>query len=139
MINYEIILKKNLKNVLIDILHLIKENSEDYQLYITFSTTHKNIKIPNWLKNKYPDNMTIVLENEFYDLFVFDKYFSVTLSFNNIKAEIEVDYDSIISFADPKSNFGLILNNIKKEKDEKIKKVDNEKNNIIDFSNYQKS
>ena len=121
MINYEIILKKNLKNVLIDILHLIKENSEDYQLYITFSTTHKNIKIPNWLKNKYPDNMTIVLENEFYDLFVFDKYFSVTLSFNNIKAEIEVDYDSIISFADPKSNFGLILNNIKKEKDEKIK------------------
>ena len=139
MINYEIILKKNLKNVLIDILHLIKENSEDYQLYITFSTTHKNIKIPNWLKKKYPDNMTIVLENEFYDLFVFDKYFSVTLSFNNIKAEIEVDYDSIISFADPKSNFGLILNNIKKEKDEKIKKVDNEKNNIIDFSNYQKS
>ena len=139
MINYEIILKKNLKNVLIDILHLIKENSEDYQLYITFSTTHKNIKIPNWLKNKYPDNMTIVLENEFYDLFVFDKYFSVTLSFNNIKAEIEVDYDSIISFADPKSNFGLILNNVKKEKDEKIKKVDNEKNNIIDFSNYQKS
>ena len=83
--------------------------------------------------------MTIVLENEFYDLFVFDKYFSVTLSFNNIKALIEVDYDSIISFADPKSNFGLILNNIKKEKDEKIKKVDNEKNNIIDFSSYQKS
>ena len=139
MINYEIILKKNLKNVLFDILLLIKENSEDYQLYITFSTTHKKIKIPNWLKKKYPDNMTIVLENEFYDLFVFDKYFSVTLSFNNIKALIEVDYDSIISFADPKSNFGLILNNIKKEKDEKIKKVDNEKNNIIDFSSYQKS
>ena len=143
MIKYQKILQKNMLNVLIDILIDIKRNglSNNNHLYITFLTNHFNVRLPEWIKEKYPEEMTIVIQHEYYNLEIKEKKFSITLSFNNIKTDLIIGYDSIISFADPSANFGLILQE-KKIQNKKRKNIDNnrhEENNIINFSNYKKN
>ena len=118
MIEYQKILDKNMLNVFKDILINIKNNglSNNNHLYITFFTNHKNVELPNWLKQKYPEEMTIVIQYEYNDLEINDNNFSISLSFDNIKANLKIDYNSIISFADPSANFGLILQKNKIQK-----------------------
>ena len=142
MIDYQKILNQNLICVFKDILKNIKKNglSNDNHLYVTFLTNHNQVDIPNWLKKKYPEEMTIIIQYEYYDLQIYKNYFLISLSFNNIKAKIKIAYASILSFADPASNFGLILQNkksiIKKRKSSKKKKSE-EKGNVISFSNFK--
>ena len=143
MVEYQKILNQNMLNVLKDILIYIKNNglSNNNHLYITFLTNHKKVELPNWLKQKYPNEMTIVIQYEYYDLELNDDNFSISLSFNDIKANLKIDYNSIISFADPSANFGLILK--KKQKQKKFNnQIENKKsknNNVINFSSYKKN
>ena len=111
MIQYQKILDKNMLNVFKDILINIRDNglSNNNHLYITFFTNRKNVELPNWLKQKYPEEMTIVIQYEYYNLKVNKNNFSISLSFNGIKTNLTIDYKSIISFADPSVNFGLIF------------------------------
>ena len=143
MIEYQKILNNNMLNVLKDILFNIKENglSSNNHLYITFITNHKNVELPNWLKKKYPEEMTIVIQYEYYDLEINKNNFSISLSFNDIKTNLIIDYNSIISFADPSANFGLILKkNISQKKlDKNLDSKNSKKNNVINFSNYKKN
>ena len=84
--------------------------------------------------------MTIVIQYEYYNFSVNKNNFKIGLSFNNIKSDLIIGYDAIISFADPYSNFGLKLevntkNKIKNKKNSKKQKSDN----IINFNNYKKN
>ena len=143
MIEYQKILDKNVLNVLKDILKIINKYglSNNNHLYITFLTNHKNNEIPNWLKKKYPEEMTIVIQYEYYNLEINNDNFSILLSFNDFKTKLVIDYNSIVSFADPSANFGLILqkNKIQKKVNKKLEKSEPKKNNIINFSNYKKN
>ncbi len=137
-INYQKILKKNMLNVLKDILKEISKNglTNNNLIYITFLTNHKEVELPKWLKDKYPNDITIVIQYEYYNLVVDKNSFSLNLSFNNKSTNIIVGFDSVISFADPSANFGLKIKdnkNLNKEKKTKIK------NNVIDFSNFKKN
>ena len=140
MLNYQKILKQNMINVLKDVLIEINKNglSNVNQLYITFLTNHKNVNIPKWLLSKYPNEITIVLQYEYYDLKINKESFHVALSFDDVKTSLEICYDAVISFADPSANFGLKL--IEKEPNKKAKKqITKNKDNIINFSNYKKT
>ncbi len=142
MLNYNKILKKNMINVLKDILNNIRLNGlkGDNHLYITFSTKDKKVIMPSWLKNKYPLEMTIIIQHEYYDIKVNENNFIIMLSFNNIKTKLEINYNSIISFADPSANFGLRLETPKTNKKIiKNLKKNNKEGKIIDFSNYKKN
>ncbi len=142
MIEYQKILDKNMLNVFKDILINIRDNglSNNNHLYITFFTYHKNVELPNWLKQKYPEEMTIVIQYEYYNLKVNKNNFSISLSFNDIKTNLTIDYNSIISFADPSVNFGLILQKNKTKKIEKnLESKKSKKDNVINFSNYKKN
>ena len=145
MLDYKKILNQNMVNVLKDILLTINKNglSNLNQLYITFVTNHKNVKIPNWLQEKYPEEMTIILQYEYYNLKINKDSFQVSLSFNDIKANLKIGYDAVISFADPSANFGLKLKTKESNKkiiNKKIKEVDTKnKDNIINFSNFKKT
>ena len=143
MIKYQKILDKNMLNVFKDILINIRDKglSNNNHLYITFFTNHKNVKLPNWLIQKYPEEMTIVIQYEYYDLKINKNNFSISLSFNNTKTNLIIDYNSVISFADPSANFGLILQNnkIQKKINKKTGKKKSNKNNVINFSNYKKN
>ena len=146
MIDYQKILNQNMISVLKDILKKISKEglSNNNHLYVTFITNHKKVEIPEWLKKKYPQEMTIVIQYEYYDLEVFKDYFSIVLSFNNLKTKLKIGFDSVNSFADPSANFGLQLNtNNNKNKEKKESKNNNDKlknkNNVINFSKYKKN
>jgi len=75
--------------------------------YISFRTTHAGVNIPDSLRTRYPDEMTIVLQNQFWDLNITDSLFEVTLSFNNLQEKLIVPFAAITSFVDPSVRFGL--------------------------------
>ena len=143
MIEYQKILDKNMLNVFKDILKNIKDNglSNNNHLYITFLTNHKNVELPNWLKQKYPQEMTIVIQYEYYDLEINKNSISITLSFDDIKTNIKINYNAIVSFADPSANFGLILQKDKmwNKENKNLENNNSKENNIINFSNYKKN
>ena len=147
-INYNEILKKNMINVFKDILLDIETNGlqENHHLYITFNTQNYKVKIPIWLKEKYPIEMTILIQYEYWNLKIKKKSFNIGLSFNNIKTDLEIPFESVISFADPYANFGLRLiqstKNNKKEKSKSMTKSKvhkKKKNNLIEFKNFKKN
>lgn len=79
----------------------------DHHFYITFMTDYPGVNIPDYLRDRYPGEMTIVLQFQFYDLDVDDERLQVTLSFNNVPEKLEVPLAAITIFADPSVNFAL--------------------------------
>ena len=134
-------------NVLKDVLTNIKNNGlqENHHLYITFKTNDKKVIIPQWLLDKFPIEMTIVIQHEYWNYNVTNDHFKITLSFNDIKTDLIVPFSSVISFADPYANFGLKLiqnkvidniniNNMK----QKLKtKGYSKKDNIIELNKFR--
>ncbi|WP_226017224.1 SspB family protein [Novosphingobium sp. FKTRR1] len=78
-----------------------------HHFYITFKTAAAGVSIPTRLKERFPDEMTIVLQNKFWDLKVTDEGFSVGLSFNQIPSTLIVPFSAITAFVDPAVDFGL--------------------------------
>lgn len=79
----------------------------DHHFYITFLTDYNGVDIPDYLRDRYPGEMTIVLQYQFSDLSVDDDILRVTLSFNNVPERLVVPLAAITIFADPSVNFAL--------------------------------
>jgi len=75
--------------------------------YITFKTRHPEVEVPVYLTEKYPDEMTIVLQYQFWDLEVREDDFEVMLSFNDKRERLFIPFAAITGFADPSVKFGL--------------------------------
>ncbi len=78
-----------------------------HHFYITFKTGAPGVAIPAALTERFPDEMTIVLQNKFWDLVVLEDRFSVGLSFNQIPSKLEIPFSAITAFVDPAVDFGL--------------------------------
>ncbi len=78
-----------------------------HHFYITFQTKHPGTKIPESLASQYPEDMTIVLEHQFWDLEVDEDRFAVTLSFQSRPERLVVPFEAITAFTDPSCKFGL--------------------------------
>lgn len=79
----------------------------DHHFYITFLTDYPEVSIPDYLRDRYPGEMTIVLQYQFSDLRIENENLCVTLSFNNVPEKLVVPLASITIFADPSVNFAL--------------------------------
>ncbi|KPP84857.1 hypothetical protein SAMN04515621_1521 [Erythrobacter sp. HL-111] len=79
----------------------------NHHFYITFKTAAPGVSIPQHLRDRFPDEMTIVLQNKFWDLEVREKDFTVGLSFNQIPAKLQIPFAAITAFVDPAVDFGL--------------------------------
>lgn len=79
----------------------------DHHFYITFMTDYPGVSIPAYLRDRYPGEMTIVLQYQFYDLSVDKEKMGVTLSFNNVPERLTIPLAAITIFADPSVNFAL--------------------------------
>ena len=142
-IDYGTLMHKAMRTLIFDVLKDVEKNGlpGEHHFFITFDTTVEGVEISEWLRQRYPEEMTIVVQYEYYDLKINEHNFSIVLSFNNIKTNLKIDYNSIISFADPSANFGLILqkNKVQKKVNKKVEKKKSNKNNVINFSNYKKN
>lgn len=79
----------------------------DHYFYITFVTSHPGVDIPGWLSERYPNEMTIVLQEWFEDLAVMGDRFRVTLNFSNEPETLVVPFSAVKTFVDPSAKFGL--------------------------------
>lgn len=79
----------------------------NHHFYITFKTGAAGVSIPTRLKERFPDEMTIVLQNKFWDLKVGETGFSVGLSFSQIPSTLVIPFSAITAFVDPAVDFGL--------------------------------
>jgi len=79
----------------------------DHHFYITFLTDYPGVQIPDYLHERYPGEMTIVLQYQFSELKVDSERLEVTLSFNNVPERLIVPLNAISIFADPSVNFAL--------------------------------
>ncbi|MBP9752310.1 MAG: hypothetical protein KBD31_00655 [Proteobacteria bacterium] len=111
-IDYESLVHSALRDVVKNILKEVAINGlpKDHHFYICFATPHPLVQLPDYLHDEYPEDMTIVLQHEYWDLVVDDTGFSITLCFDEIHERIVIPFDSIISFVDPSVKFGLQFN-----------------------------
>jgi len=79
----------------------------EHHFYITFRTDDPGVIIPDHLRQRYPGDMTIVLQHQFWGLNVGADEFSVTLTFADVPEQLTVPYAAVVAFADPSVRFGL--------------------------------
>ena len=82
----------------------------DHHFLLSFLTDAEEVEIPKTLKDRYPNEMTIVIQHQFENLIISDDKFSVTLSFDGQKEKVVVPFAALTSFADPGVKFGLKFN-----------------------------
>ncbi len=83
----------------------------EHHFYITFLTGAEGVQLPAFLRERYPDEMTIVLQHRFSDLEVGRDGFGVTLTFNEVPARLTVPFAALTAFADPSVRFGFTFAN----------------------------
>ena len=100
-----------LRGVLRQALETLAASQElgEHHFYINFQTTHSGVSVPGFLRAQYPEEVTIVLQHQFEDLYVEESSFEVTLSFSGQRHRLIVPFTAVTSFADPSVNFSLQL------------------------------
>jgi len=111
LIPYDEIVQEALRAVVGRVLGSIEQGGGElpgnHHFYITFKTGAPGVSIPDHLTERFPDEMTIVLQNKFWELEARDDGFSVGLSFNQIPAKLDIPFAAITAFVDPAVDFGL--------------------------------
>ncbi len=110
LIPYDEIVQEALRAVVGRVLGSVAESGGlpgEHHFYITFKTQAAGVDIPQRLKERFPDEMTIVIQNRYWDLIVDGERFSVGLSFNQIPSKLVIPYAAITGFHDPAVNFDL--------------------------------
>jgi hypothetical protein len=111
LIPYDEIVQEALRAVVGRVLGEIERSGGElpgsHHFYITFKTGAVGVSIPKSLRERFPDEMTIVLQNKFWDLKVDQDGFTVGLSFNQIPAKLDIPFAAITAFVDPAVDFGL--------------------------------
>ncbi len=109
LIRYDLLVQEALKGVVRRVLSdAAKEGLHgEHHFYISFRTEHPGVRLSQRMREKYPEEMTIVLQHQFWDLGVTEHAFEVGLSFSGVPERLLVPFDSIVGFFDPSVQFGL--------------------------------
>lgn len=109
LFRYDLMVENALRGVVRDALRRAATHGlpGNHHFYLTFKTRAPGVEIPPYLIERYPDEMTIVLQFQFWNLEVEDLRFSVMLSFNDIRERLVVPFEALTGFADPSVQFGL--------------------------------
>lgn len=110
LIPYDEIVQEALRAVVGRVLGEVERSGGlpgDHHFYITFKTRMAGVSIPKHLSERFPDEMTIVLQHRFWDLKVEDDSFSVGLSFGGVPSTLHVPFEAVTDFVDPAVDFSL--------------------------------
>jgi hypothetical protein len=110
LIPYDEIVQEALRDVVGRVLGEVERSGGlpgDHHFYITFQTKMPGVAIPKHLAERFPDEMTIVIQHRFWDLKVEDDTFSVGLSFGGVPATLNVPFAAVTDFVDPAVDFSL--------------------------------
>lgn len=107
--NYEEMVQDHLRNVVRDALNTTAEKGLPgaHHFYISFKTDYPGVQLAEYLKERHPEEMTIVIQHQYWGLEVEEKGFSITLSFSDSQERIYIPFYALLSFMDPYAKFGL--------------------------------
>lgn len=108
-LEYPKLVEQAMRSVVRSALEVVADNGLPglHHFYITFRTREPGVQISDRLLAQYPEEMTIVLEHQFWDLLVDETGFSVALSFGGVREHLSIPYSTISAFVDPSVKFGL--------------------------------
>ena len=108
-IDYGKLLQRALRSVVRDVLERAAREGlpGDHHFYLSLRTDHGGTRIPPFLRQRFPEEITVILQHDFRDLAVDEDGFAVTLRFDGVPARLEVPWDAVVAFFDPSVDFGL--------------------------------
>lgn len=108
-IRYDLLVQEALRGMVRDLLSKVARDGlpGDHHFFISFNTHAPGVQLSSRMKARYPDEIRIVLQHQFWDLIVTDKHFEVGLSFSNIPERLIVPFAALTGFHDPSVPFML--------------------------------
>jgi hypothetical protein len=108
-LHYPTLIDQAMRGVVRDILRRVQATGlpGNHHFYISYSTLHSGVKMSDQLRAKYPKEITIVIQHQFWDFKVEDQQFHVTLSFGGTPEKLTIPFAALTAFADPSIKFGL--------------------------------
>ena len=112
-LRYDKMVERALRSVVKESVKEVIEHGliNDHHFYITFITKAPGVKMADHLVERFPHEMTIVIQHQFWDLEVHDGHFEVVLKFAGVPQHLFVPYSAVSRFVDPSVNFGLTFEN----------------------------
>jgi hypothetical protein len=110
ILDYQAMVQEALRGVVRAALRRVEKDGRlpgAHHFYIAFHTAHPGVKVSDAILQRYPQEMTIVLQHQFWDLHVGEDDFQITLSFNNVAEKLSVPFAAVKNFFDPSTRFGL--------------------------------
>lgn len=109
LIRYDLMVQEALRNVVRKVMQDAAKDGlrGDHHFFITFRTKAAGIRLSDRMKARYPDEMTIILQHQFWDLAVTDSFFEVGLSFGGVPERLLIPFEALSAFSDPAAEFGL--------------------------------
>ncbi len=127
-INYGHLMQRALRQLIIDVLQQVSEEGlpGNHHFFITFDTTHPDVEIAPALFERYPEDMTIVLQEWFENLEVTPEKFTVTLNFGDQPEPLVIPFAAVKTFVDPSVEFGLRFDGHEKAAEEEELEIEEE-------------
>ena len=108
-IDYGRMMHRAMQGLIAEVLDDVAVNGlpGEHHFFITFDTREDGVQMADWLRERYPEEMTIVIQHWFENLVVDDHGFNITLNFGNAPEPMRVPFDALRTFVDPSVEFGL--------------------------------
>jgi uncharacterized protein len=108
-LDYQALVRESLRGVVRRALEIVENEglSGEHFFYISFLSKHPDVRIPGFLRDQHPDEVTIILQHQFWDLSVEPESFAVSLSFHGSRHRVVVPFAALTAFVDPSAEFGL--------------------------------
>ena len=109
-IGYEALTQAAMRGVVREALKRAQANGGvpgDHHFYITFRTKAPGVKIADYLVERFPEDMTIVIQHQYWDLEITDGHFEIILKFSGVPQHLYIPFAALTRFVDPSVNFGL--------------------------------
>ena len=112
-LDYGSLMHRAMRGLIFNVLEQVRDHGlpGNHHFFITFDTMHPDVQLADWLKDRYPAEMTVVIQHWFDNLVVRDDGFSITLNFGDQPEPIHIPFDAIQTFVDPSVEFGLRFEN----------------------------
>ncbi|MEI2804594.1 SspB family protein [Albidovulum sp.] len=119
-IDYGTLMHRAMRGLIHDVLDQVAREGlpGEHHFFITFDTRQPEVALADWLRERYPDEMTVVLQHWYEDLDVDEAGFGITLNFGDSPERLYIPFDAIRTFVDPSVEFGLRFETAETDEDE---------------------
>lgn len=125
-IDYGNLMHRAMRGLIQQVLTDVQKNGlpGEHHFFVTFDTMHPEVEIADWLSDRYPGEMTVVVQHWFDNLEVTNEGFTITLNFGDNPETLYIPYDAIKTFVDPSVEFGLRFETQDEEGDAQVVDID---------------